>query len=83
MLSLKAIQNNVYVHHVIISQFFAKLHSFRNNLFHGKQRELVNKKECSKVIYLISKTSVNATFLNFGEDRTKYKFRGNLISRLA
>ena len=83
MLSLKAIQNNVYAHHVIISQFFAKLHSFRDNLFHGKQRELVNKIECSKGIYLILKTSVNATFLNFGEDRTKYKFRGNLISQLA
>ena len=51
MLSLKAIQNNVYVHHVLISRFFAKLRSFRDNLFHGKQRESVNKKDCSMGIY--------------------------------
>ena len=51
MLSLKAIQNNVYVHHVLISRFFAKLRSFRDNLCHGKQRESVNKKECSIGIY--------------------------------
>ena len=41
----------LHFHHVLISEIFAKLHSFRDNLFQGKQREVVNTKGYSERIY--------------------------------
>ena len=41
-----------------MSEIFTKLSSFRDNLFQGKQRELVNTNNVLMVFILILKTSV-------------------------
>ena len=48
-LSLK--QNNVSSLHILLSQIFVKLHSFLNNFFQNKQRELFHTKKYSEGLY--------------------------------
>ena len=57
-LYLKIKQNNACIHHVLMPEIFAKLLSFRYNLFMVNNANCLTKKNALKVFISIFKTNV-------------------------